>query len=235
MNHFPTIAHLACFSNREVREIAFKNEFKLGNFLAHDFFGDGSFYLLDTPGHAIGHMCGFARTTPTTFVFMGGDICHFSGSYRPSVTSLLPDPVPNEQLDPYFPSPCPCAIFTALHPAGGASDKSRATPFFQVSTHEHSAYSDPVAATESITAMQQFDGNHDVLVCIAHDPALLKVLPLLNNEPEKDINDWKERGYKERVQWRWLNDLPRDGNPAKPMLVDGVWREGRLVPDFTKL
>lgn len=38
-------------------------------------FGDGSFYLLEAPGHATGHMCGLARTTadPPLFVFMGAD------------------------------------------------------------------------------------------------------------------------------------------------------------------
>lgn len=65
----------ADFEGREVREIAFANGFMIGGFQAHDFFGDGSFYLLNVPGHAVGHMSGLARTTEDTFVFMGGDIC----------------------------------------------------------------------------------------------------------------------------------------------------------------
>ena len=65
-----------------IREISFEHSsLRIGQFAAFDFFGDGSFYLLDTPGHAIGHMCGLARTTTTTFAFLGGDICHFSGTY----------------------------------------------------------------------------------------------------------------------------------------------------------
>ena len=54
------------FAGRQIREIDFSNEktpFKIGRFHAHDYFGDGSFYLLDTPGHSIGHICGLARTT----------------------------------------------------------------------------------------------------------------------------------------------------------------------------
>jgi hypothetical protein len=37
-------------SGRNLREISFSDDFKIGSFRAHDFFGDGSFYLLDTPG-----------------------------------------------------------------------------------------------------------------------------------------------------------------------------------------
>jgi glyoxylase-like metal-dependent hydrolase (beta-lactamase superfamily II) len=63
---------------REVREIGFPSSdkgFKIGRFRAMDYFGDGSFYLLDTPGHTVGHICGLARTSaaPDSFVFMGGD------------------------------------------------------------------------------------------------------------------------------------------------------------------
>ncbi|KAL7812746.1 Metallo-hydrolase/oxidoreductase [Trichoderma gracile] len=43
---------------------------------AHDFFGDGSFYLVDTPGHLPGHITGLAQTRPDEWVLMGGDCCH---------------------------------------------------------------------------------------------------------------------------------------------------------------
>lgn len=42
----------------------------------HDFFGDGSFYLLDAPGHLLGHMMGLARTAQDEYIVMGGDACH---------------------------------------------------------------------------------------------------------------------------------------------------------------
>lgn len=48
---------------RHVREIAFDPDMHFGSFEAFDFFGDGSFYLLDAPGHAIGHLCAAARCT----------------------------------------------------------------------------------------------------------------------------------------------------------------------------
>jgi glyoxylase-like metal-dependent hydrolase (beta-lactamase superfamily II) len=42
----------------------------------YDFFGDGSFYLLDTPGHMKGHQGAFAKTGENEWVAMGGDCCH---------------------------------------------------------------------------------------------------------------------------------------------------------------
>ena len=75
----------------------------------------------------------------------------------------------------------------------------------------------------------------DVLVCIAHDPTLLKVLPMLNEQPEQDLNDWQAKGYKTKLLWGWLNELPRHGKAGRPMLIDGAWRDGERVADFLKL
>lgn len=173
-------------------------------------------------------MCGLARTTPTTFVFLGGDICHFGGSFRPSHSIPLPDPVPSFHLDPHLPCPCPCALFTAVHPAGQESVGSKTSPFFEVTSFPQSAYIDRVEAAQSIKKLQKFDEHPDVFVCIAHDPTLIKVLPFLNTEPKRDLTNWK-------AQWGWLNELPRDGKPGRPMVVQGVWQKGELVKDFTTL
>lgn len=225
----------ANFKDRNVREIYFSENFKIGNFRAHDYFKDGSFYLLDTPGHAIGHMCGLARTTPSTFVFLGGDICHFGGSFRPSSTIELPDPVPSAHLDQALPHPCPCSVFTEVHPAGPSSAASRTTPFFEVTSFAQSAYLDREQAAQSIKELQRFDEHPDVFTCIAHDPTLITVLPFLNDKPEVYLNDWQERGLKEKAQWGWLNELPRDGNFGREMYVEGIWKEGELIDDFMKL
>jgi glyoxylase-like metal-dependent hydrolase (beta-lactamase superfamily II) len=225
----------ANFEARTVREISFSEEFKIGNFPAHDYFGDGSFYLLDTPGHAIGHMCGLARTTSTTFVFLGGDICHFGGSFRPSTTNPLPDPIPDEHLDDHLPHPCPCSLFTEVHPAGSSSSESKTTPFVEVTSFSGSAYLDRVEAARSIKELQRFDAHPDVLVCIAHDPTLIKVLPFLNDQPEQDLKNWQQQGLKQKAQWGWLNELPRGGKPGREMSVKGIWKEGEQVYDFTKL
>ncbi|KUI57782.1 N-acyl homoserine lactonase AttM, partial [Cytospora mali] len=92
-------------AGRTVREISFAagtgtgtggGPLRVGRFDAYDYFGDGSFYLLDAPGHATGHMCGLARTTadPPSFVFMGADACHHPGVLRPSRYLPLPGPAP---------------------------------------------------------------------------------------------------------------------------------------------
>jgi glyoxylase-like metal-dependent hydrolase (beta-lactamase superfamily II) len=106
------------YEGHEMEEIEFDTSIKIGQFNAFDFFGDGSFYLLDVPGHAIGHMCGLARTTATTFVLLGADACHFAGAMRPSEYIPLPEQLVPETfgLDSYFQNPCPCSMFGDCHP-----------------------------------------------------------------------------------------------------------------------
>lgn len=41
-----------------------------------DFFGDGSVYVVDAPGHLYGHVNLLARTGPNRWVYLGGDCCH---------------------------------------------------------------------------------------------------------------------------------------------------------------
>ena len=49
---------------------------------AHDFFGDGSFWILDAPGHCLGNLAALARVKSrsgrTKWVFLGGDCFHCS-------------------------------------------------------------------------------------------------------------------------------------------------------------
>jgi glyoxylase-like metal-dependent hydrolase (beta-lactamase superfamily II) len=41
-----------------------------------DFFGDGSVYVVDSPGHLFGHVNLLARLGPDRWVYLGGDCCH---------------------------------------------------------------------------------------------------------------------------------------------------------------
>jgi glyoxylase-like metal-dependent hydrolase (beta-lactamase superfamily II) len=41
-----------------------------------DFFGDGSVYIVDAPGHLQGHVNLLARVSPSKWVYLGGDCCH---------------------------------------------------------------------------------------------------------------------------------------------------------------
>ncbi|KAJ6780906.1 hypothetical protein PWT90_03981 [Aphanocladium album] len=219
-----------------IHELDFPLE--VGGFRAHDYFGDGSFYLLDVPGHAVGHICGFARTTPETFVFMGGDCSHYAGMIRPTQYVPMPETIPADQLDHHFPPACPCSAFTALHPlvSGGscgdhteASAEARSQPFYDVSRNPNGAYEFGDLAQDSVDKVKILDAQENVFVCLAHDGALCEVLPLFNNNAKAVINDWKVRGYKDQTRWTFLNELPRDGNPGRPPLTQGLWRNGNRI------
>lgn len=111
--------HEADFDDREVVEVPFTKDNKLGQFECYDYFGDGSLYILHTPGHAIGHISAMVRTTPDSFVLLGGDVCHFTGDLRPSKEMPLPDTIPEEAvLDQAISRPCPCSVFLKSHPKG---------------------------------------------------------------------------------------------------------------------
>jgi glyoxylase-like metal-dependent hydrolase (beta-lactamase superfamily II) len=222
------------YAGHEMEEIKFSKEFKIGQFQAYDYFGDGSFYLLDVPGHAPGHICGLVRTTPSTFVFLGADACHLGGCIRPSPYIPMPDSFTEKDgLDSYYQPPCPCSIFTEMHPVKEAKTEKqrRTTPYYKASDAKGAAYADPPTANWSIEGIKDIDASPDVLVLLAHDTSLLGVLPLLNDSDE-DIGDWKSKGWKEATQWRWLNEMPKDGKPGRERIVKGFWRNGVEVPTF---
>ena len=217
-------------SNHKVNEITFSPDFRIGDFEAFDYFSNGSFYLLNVPGHATGHMCALARTTESSFMLLGADTCHFAGALRPSPYNPLPETLDSATagLDSYFPSPCPCSTFGGCHPASTVEEK-RTIPYYRASQAPGSAYSDPDTANKSINSMKLFDASPDVFVCLAHDPALFEVLPLFNQDNKNKINDWKVMGYKESTKWRFLNELPRKGQRGREPTVFGFWRDGKRV------
>ena len=49
---------------------------------AIDVFSDGSLYIISAPGHLQGHVNVLARTSPTRWVYLGGDGCHDRRIYR---------------------------------------------------------------------------------------------------------------------------------------------------------
>ncbi|KAH8587096.1 beta-lactamase-like protein [Bisporella sp. PMI_857] len=190
------------FENRVIREIEFSDSLRIGDFQAFDFFGDGSFYLLNVPGHAIGHIAALARTSKTTFIFMAGDTCHFTGVFRPSpqfpLPTILPASVP---LDPSIPKPCPASVFTRTHPC---PEKALSKPFYDISTKEGGWYIDPKTAQISVNSLQEFDGNENILVILGHDTALKDITDVF---PKGTANNWKEKGWKDRFAWNFLNEL----------------------------
>ncbi|KAL8715637.1 MAG: hypothetical protein Q9225_006368 [Loekoesia sp. 1 TL-2023] len=197
------------YAGRNLREIAFGSDLQIGGYKALDYFGDGSFYLLDSPGHAIGHMCAFARTTasPSTFMFLGGDCAHHNGEFRPSRSVPLPSTLSPSPLPHLHPATCPGSLFIPIHRLYNPSNRAHSTdtptsePFYLVSAN---GANDVTQARDSARKMSNFDGREDVLVMIAHDAHMLDVVRCF---PEGKANDWKKEGWKEKGMWRFLGDF----------------------------
>ena len=70
---------------------------------AHDYFGDGSLFLIDTPGHMAGHLGAMALTGQDEWIFMGGDCCHHRSllvGSRPMSVTVGPAGTPCFHKDP---------------------------------------------------------------------------------------------------------------------------------------
>ncbi|GAM86330.1 hypothetical protein ANO11243_043440 [Dothideomycetidae sp. 11243] len=182
--------HSSDFRNRTVREISISDKLKLGRFNAHDYFGDGSFYLLDTPGHAIGHMCGLARTTKDTFVLMGGDACHHAGEFRPSPYLPLPNDTTGLAGTTRL---CPGHMLLDMH-----RNKSATEPFY---TAAPKFVYDQEKCDSTIEGIEEFDAHKEVLVLIAHDGSVLGDVDMY----PKTLNDWYEKGVGKTVRWKFLS------------------------------
>ncbi|OAG34518.1 hypothetical protein AYO21_11340 [Fonsecaea monophora] len=187
------------FAGREVREINFGEGqgLQIGKFKALDLFEDGSFYLLDTPGHAVGHLSGLVRTTqdPDTFIFLGGDLCHNGGEIRPSEYIPLPGEIHVEIPSHLGTVICPGAELEALNDKRGRGPKQ---PFF-----EPSMGLSIEEAIKTITKAQEFDADDNVLFLYAHSGAVRSHAELF---PAK-ANNWKEKGWREKMFWDFLKDF----------------------------
>lgn len=187
------------YEDRTLREITFKTGLQIGKFPAYDYFGDGSFYLLDSPGHAIGHLCGLARTTggkESTFVLLGGDICHYAGIFRPSVHLPIPDAILPHPCLPTSNSPlCPGTAFVELQKARGRDSKS--------SLYDMTFGHDIPLAQHTATSLQELDADNRIFVIVAHDST---VRDGVDHFP-KSLNDWKSKGWGKSLKWAFLGDL----------------------------
>ncbi|KAH7041514.1 metallo-beta-lactamase superfamily protein [Microdochium trichocladiopsis] len=165
------------WEGRTLREIDFVTEgngLKIGRFDALDLYGDGTFYLLNTPGHTVGHLSALARTTlePPTFIFMGGDIAHQGGEFRPTQYMPLPaeiSPNPFSRTLPHAALTCPGDIFVAIHPK-----KSRTEPFFNPTTADGAWHDCPHEAKRSIDKMTEFDAYENIFPPMGHCGSLSK-------------------------------------------------------------
>ncbi|OLN89020.1 hypothetical protein CCHL11_06077 [Colletotrichum chlorophyti] len=212
------------FEEREVRELDFGgSDLRIGGLRALDFFGDGSFYLLSAPGHAVGHINALARTSEDSFIFFAGDSFHHGSVLRPHSGAPLPDQVRVPGLC------CSGRTLHTIHPATASpetlghygkvfeqmgSDPDR-VPFHvipETPSGESLLAVDLHEARETVSAIQKFDSSPDVLVIAAHDAGLYDVLEYF----PRDANDWKAKGWKGEGEWVFLQDF------AKPLELAGT-------------
>lgn len=202
------------WEGRTLREIDFDVEgkgLKIGQYNALDFYGDGSFYLLDTPGHAIGHICGLARTSadPPEFIFMGGDIAHHGGEFRPTKYIPLPENiVPSPLVAPYTRQApvCPGSIFETINP-----QRSSTEPFYKITSQ--GVHHDAKKTQDSIEKLYEFDAQQDIFVNVAHDTSLYDVVEFF----PKTANGWSQKRWKQEGRWRFLRDFDTGSEAYKPI------------------
>ena len=139
-------------------------------------------------------MSALVRTTadPPSFMLLGGDTFHHGGELRPHGALPLPEEI---SLPDISPNPIPRSKFENIHPA-----HAKDVPFF--GPNPSFSYDDR-AARETIRKVQDFDADDRVFVVAAHDFTLFDMLHYL---PEK-ANDWKQRQWKEKGRWTFLNDF----------------------------
>lgn len=199
---------------------------RIGRLRALDYFNDGSFYLLDTPGHAIGHICGLARVTsaPPSYILLAGDAFHHAGELRPSRHLPLPQDI---TPDPFVPDPhpldyhygCPGAIFGPLL-------RSANSPFYEPARLDGSFHEDVDEMLRTIEKLQEIDAQANVLSAAAHDESLMGVLEFF---PRGKLNAFVEQGTVRRVEWRFLKDFARSVGKQGHEL--GLKREWSAEPE----
>ncbi|KAJ9650797.1 hypothetical protein H2198_009902 [Neophaeococcomyces mojaviensis] len=195
------------FAGREVKEADFQsNPLKIGKYPAIDFFGDGSFYLLDSPGHAVGHICGLARTTSSsegatedTFIFMGADTAHHGGEFRPTEYLPLPKNVSPSPYKKGHMSSCPGHVFESIHPKGKGT-----SPFYSIND---GIPFNTEQAHSTCCQMQEFDALDNVFVIIAHDGSLLEAEVGMTWFPKATLKDWKKNDLAKKARWGFLKDF----------------------------
>ncbi|KAJ6590580.1 hypothetical protein DFH09DRAFT_1358773 [Mycena vulgaris] len=190
-------------AGRKLVPLDFNTQLEIGGFKAHDFFGDGSFYVLDVPGHQTGHVCALARVTTTSFVLLCADICHHAGVLRPTSHLHSHLPCPGEVLAAARRSISP-AHFAPLDSAGGFDLAARTTPLLDIA--EDGYFEDASGARASIQKIAAFDANADVFVVLSHDGSLG---PVIGPFPAS-LEQWKVKNWKEKATWAFVDEK----NPA---------------------
>jgi glyoxylase-like metal-dependent hydrolase (beta-lactamase superfamily II) len=208
---YPTVetAHFfeSDIAGREIIEISFPGcapGLKIGHFDAFDYFGDGSFYILNSPGHEIGHISALARVTsnPDSFILMGGDAVHHAAVLRPHEWQPIPESISPNPFTAKQAPPCPGDIFDSILREGNDHQ-----PFYVPSTTAGQNY-DVEEMARSIHKLQETDAHDNILIIPAHDEYALNVVDLY---PAK-ANDFMAKGWVEKTRWAFLYDFAKAVN-----------------------
>lgn len=197
------------FAGRKVEEIDFSNcGTTIGRFKAFDYFGDGSFYILDSPGHAVGHVNVLCRThaSDAAFIHLGGDSVHHAAEMRPTEYLPLPDDINPSPVPHLHAHSCAGDIFTHLLRNGSKTEHilEHHDPFASAQGDKRYAlvYDEP-ALRDSVRKDEELDAHDNVFTLIAHDWTLKGVIP----EWPQALNGWREEGWKEATRWKFLEDF----------------------------
>ncbi|KAJ7758328.1 beta-lactamase-like protein [Mycena metata] len=195
------------FAGHNITKIDFSTaKLTFGGMKVIDFFGDGSFYLLNAPGHLGGHMAGLARVTPTSFLILAGDSFHHAGVARPTAAFQKNFPCPAHLLEEAK-SAVSTSFFWSSGSAEGKFDlPSRTHPFFTISDLPSSGYIDPPTADVSLEKLTAFDADADFFLIVSHDLSLNNSLPYF----PAYLNGWQGEGLKEKTVWNFVDPA----NPA---------------------
>ncbi|KAF7356299.1 Metallo-beta-lactamase superfamily protein [Mycena venus] len=190
------------FADHKITKLDFANaSLTFSGLKAVDYFGDGSFYLLDTPGHMSGHLTALARVTPSSFIVLGGDSFHHAGEVRPRPQFQKNFPCPAHLLEEATTS-----ISTDYFWSPRSRDRkfdviSRAQPLLRLSDLPDSFYADPVKAEVSLDKLASFDADPDFFVVAAHDLSLRSSLPYF----PASLSGWKASRLKEKAVWNFID------------------------------
>ncbi|KAJ6591465.1 beta-lactamase-like protein [Mycena vulgaris] len=202
---FPEFPHAALqasdFAGHNITELNFTgSRLTFSGLKAIDWFNDGSFYLLDTPGHQSGHITALARVTPTSFISLGGDTFHNAGEARPRPQFQKNFPCPAHLLEETKTSISTDYFWSPGSREGAFDMRSRAQQLLAVSDLPDSFYADPVTSQVSLEKLATFDADPDIFVVVAHDLSLTSSLPFF----PASLNDWKASHLKERTVWNFV-------------------------------
>lgn len=208
---------------RVVHEIDFTaHPLRVGGFDAFDYFGDGSFYLLDAPGHSVGHMTALARVTANetgddSFLFMGADACHHPGILRPTAYLPLPAQVRLPSLqDDSDSEVCGVKVYPGEALQQLHRNKSATQPFFELSSV---MLSDAAAAQETVRKICELDAADNILVILAHDGSLRGHIDFFPH----GINAWRVEGIKHATRWLFCKDFLIHALPPRKVDDDIIY------------